>query len=1068
MADDKTPVMFGLGGINLTDAKTLGDYTVHVTSEFAMGDTKIPAGDYTMSYDANNPHMVTITSGSQSYTLPNGFTTTGTGSDVKLTDGQEYVSLWTNSYVTDKSGKAAGLPSALLPSNAKLPEGFSYAVADDGKQYIYRTRNLGDVTGYTELSHVTMGSDGKPVQVYNQLPYRPGEKVVVDGKVYTVDAYTANNTEGYNLTLKAQDGTLLETNTQDMAASGAQVVTSEIAAGSTYGYHADERATQEAFAARVGQAGDKAYPLASQPMNVGAMQAENSDKTFLCSVKGADGKTQDAYVMFDGKGGVTIVDKKTGASIDPKNATVTPYEIQSGDHNGFAGSYTSGGTYNRDIPTGAITTGTYTNTNEKGTDYFYYGPQKDYNGRKVVIGQDAKTGKWTVRDAEDELLVLGTYNSEQEVLKDLQGVKPGETKIVSSTGVSDVPKEGDATTEIAYQNNGYQVAGIITDKPEVPTEYTGLGTDLNAQGAIANGGGTSAAVDRSDIYDDAMWQHNINQTSTLPGLGDPSKPPKYANPQAAIGQLVNSGQWSRQDATAHVNDLAAAGLITFESSFAKKEAYYPAYASIHSQFKGTATELKARCDTLRATVTQLIADTDKMRARMESWVGDAADTAARNIRTIQGRLKETSDNIYEALEPACAAIMELDERLTELEQADKVLADLIKAQNTAKTKMDGISQTLRYTAQYEEDPETKEKKETARYKQLQSDLAAAKTAYDEATTAVEEQQKLECELEQVILGLIEKVQSLEQNIKSLSDHVQAGGKFYNSYKDNATFQANFNQLYADFSSFERFPVLTNATDYQVGDYVTFDDGYGYLYRVVEVFNGDGTHSGYIKIQRVDANGNPIGPVLTIWDQREISPVRGEKGRRLWTPPITLPTTNPPTKPNDVTTQPPTQPKPPKPPKPSEPTQPGPGPGPTTKPPTSKPPTSSTPTTKPPTSSTPTTQPPTYVPLPPTFGPTTIPDYDIPTAPPPVYIDDDPGEYIPHTGIDVSVDNMVQGNSEVKQSGMGALGALAGVMAGAAGIGITALTGDKDKDEEEKKEHEEREGHQESSEEQQQI
>ena len=64
--------------------------------------------------------------------------------------------------------------------------------------------------------------------------------------------------------------------------------------------------------------------------------------------------------------------------------------------------------------------------------------------------------------------------------------------------------------------------------------------------------------------------------------------------------------------------------------------------------------------------------------------------------------------------------------------------------------------------------------------------------------------------------------------------------------------------------------------------------------------------------------------------------------------------------------------------------------------------------------------------------------------------------------------MVQGNSEVKQSGMGALGALAGVMAGAAGIGITALTGDKDKDEEEKKEHEEREGHQESSEEQQQI
>ena len=1060
MADDnkEQPIMYGLGGINLTDASTLGNYTVHVTSEFAVGDNKIPAGDYTMSYDASKPHMVTITSGDKSYTVPSGFATTGSGSNLTMANDQEYVSLWTNSYVTDKSGRAAGLPSALLPANAKLPEGFSYAVGEDGKQYIYRTRNLGDVTGYTELSHVTMGADGKPVQVYNQLPYRPGEKVVIDGKVYTVDSYTANNTEGYNLTLKGADGAIVETNTQEMAANGAQVVTSEIAAGSTYGYHESERAEQVAFAERVGQTGDKAYPLADKPMNVEAMAQGNSNQTFLCSVTGADGKKQDAYVMFDGKGGVTIVDKNTGASIDPKNATVTPYEIQSGDHNGFAGSYTTGGTYSRDESSGAITTGTYTNTKERGTDYFYYGDKKEYNGRKVVIGQDATTGKWTVRDAEDELLVLGTYDSEEAVLKDLQGVKPGETKVVSATGITDVP-EGGTTGEVTYNNAGYQVAGIITDKPEVPTEYTGLGTDLNAQGALANGGGTSAAVDRSDIYDDAMWQHNITQTSTLPGLGDPSKPPRYANPQAAIGQLVNSGQWSRQDATAHVNELAAAGLLTFDSSFAQKESYYPPYASIHANFKGTASELQAKCDSLRESVTQLRAETDKMRARMETWVGDAADTADRNIRTIQGRLQETMDNIEQALEPACAAIMELDERLTELENADKVLAELIKTQNAAKAKMDGIGQTIRYTNQYETNDEG-ERVETARYKQLKSDMEAAKTAYEEATKAVEEQQKIECDLEQVILGLIEKVQSLDQNIASLSAHVHEGGQFYNMYKDNSTFQANFSQLYADFSSFKRFPVLTNATDYHVGDYVTFDDGYGYLYRVVEVFNGDGTHGGYIKIQRVDENGNPIGPVLTIWDQREISPVRGEKGRKLWTPPITLPTTNPPTQPQQ-TTKPPTQ--------PGQTTKPPTQPGQTTKPPTTKPPTSSTPTTKPPTtSSTPTTQPPTYVPLPPTFVPPTTPDYDIPTAPPPVYIDDTPEEYIPHTGIDVSVDNIMQGNNKVNQSGMGALGALAGVMAGAAGVGITALAGDKDKDEEEKKEHEEKQDHEDTSSEQQQI
>jgi hypothetical protein len=65
-------------------------------------------------------------------------------------------------------------------------------------------------------------------------------------------------------------------------------------------------------------------------------------------------------------------------------------------------------------------------------------------------------------------------------------------------------------------------------------------------------------------------------------------------------------------------------------------------------------------------------------------------------------------------------------------------------------------------------------------------------------------------------------------------------------------------------------------------------------------------------------------------------------------------------------------------------------------------------------------------------------------PPPTIIP--PAEVIPHTGIDVSLGE--SGNTTVQQSSSGALGALAGIMAGAAGIGLTALAKDDEKEEKE--------------------
>ena len=620
-------------------------------------------------------------------------------------------------------------------------------------------------------------------------------------------------------------------------------------------------------------------------------------------------------------------------------------------------------------------------------------------------------------------------------------------------------------------NKAYGVTSIITDRGIERGEYkAGDGwfyDPYTAVGAVDPKGTVATSREKSEVYDEAMWGHHLTEHASLPDLMGGTT---YANPQAAIAALVGTKHWTRQDATIFVNDAIASGLITVQAGFAEKEAYYPPYVGVHSEFKGEGSLYGARAATLTSEVEVLVNDTNALLYSMDGWSGKASKSAQKHISLVQGRLFQTANNIQERLIPACNAINELDGKLSDLEREDTVLKALLEDREAKATAMETAKKA------YDDAPEPKkvekEKEDGTKYTvtEHENDKANALAAYNtaksewkEADKLVKDQQKKECDMEQEILGLIETVKSLDANMASLGDHVSQDGKMHEFYADPGTFDDNYERLMQDFQSTDRFPVLTSLSDYKLGDLITLDDSYGYLYKVVEIFDGDGHATGSIKIVRVDKDGNPIpgSSVLTIHDQREISPIRGPEGRRLWEPPITVvpstpPTTEPPTT-EPIATKPPGGPTggPPT----SEPptTQP-----PTTKPPTTKPPTTSQPpTTKPPTTKPPTTsQPPTTMPIitdipipSPGPDPTRIPDPDLPTAPTPTYIDDPDVPYIPHTGIDGVVTGGDQ--TQVKQSGAGAVGALAGIMAGAAGLGLTTLAGDKE-EKEEKKEKEEKE------------
>ena len=1073
MADEVIPTGKGEGVYGNADYLTKGpdfkelqDVTINVTNGFSASDfssgskTDIPAGSYkivSQDYSSNGDLYVTLEDGSgNKYNVPNNFfsSDTVTVTDTKGNTYQahgSYIDLWANSHVTGNGqGKPTGVSAELLSSsNTKAGEvGYNtykettYAeksVYGDNVELGLETRTADDINGQK------VSVDGR---VYD-VPYKVGEVVIAsDGKQYRVETYTAQTDDGYKVSLKPIDGgDAVEVSTKDMIDNKYKVVTSAIEKGSEFGYHADEKAVQDTYKT---QRDEGKLTLSNETMSISDMQAGKRTGNFLCQVTTSDGKEVDAYVTFSGDGrDPVIVDRKTGEVLKGVNNEVKVYTRADEDHNAISTSY-GGVTTKSKVPEGAIQSGNdyyladNSPKNKVGNQYIY----TKADGTKVVVTYESNDGAAGYGNRPG--LVTGTY-------KDADG----NTYHLSNDQIQGCSKVEPTTGDpVSYNSgSGYDVTSIITDKGiDRGTYNTGDGwfyDPASGAGALNATGATATSREKSEMYDDAMFGHNLTEHASLVDL---VKGIKYSNPQDAIAALVSTKHWTRQDATIFVNDAIAQGLITVEAGFAEKDAYYPPYASVHGEFKGEGSLYGARAASLASEVEVLRKNSDNMLLQMDDWRGKSKKMAAANIAQIEGRILQTMNNIESRLQPACAAIAELDAKLSQLEAEDKVLAELIKDRDAKETAMNNAK------AAWEKEPATttKETKNddgtTTKEEVTNNNKAALKTTYDNATTAyneaaqkVKDQQKKECEMEQEILGLIETVKGLDQSMSSLGEHVNPDGAFSDAYTSPEEFAKRYQDLFSDFQNTNRFPTITNLSDYKLGDLITLDDSYGYLYKVVEVFDGDGNATGSIKIVRCDASGKPIpgSSILTIHDQREISPVRGELGTTLWTPPITIEhvTTEP------ATTEPAT----------TEPNKPGGGNPdkpevpvviPETTPQTTVPPvTTQLPTTEPiiPVTTEPSPTPtyaPTNIPLPdPTlYDPTRIPDPDIPTAPGTQYIPDDSGIYMPYTGIDKALDSAP--NGDMKRAGVGALGALAGVMAGAAGIGLTALAGDKKEKEEE--------------------
>ena len=1042
---------------------TKPNVSVELVTDFKAGNNTYHQGNYTIDdvfySDPANKDGLTVrlqdhTTGQQ-FEVPYNFVSVKDPSG-KVISHEDYVPLWTNSKMTINMDKND--PRYKYYDESSLPSGsivaknnpdaqrtgyntFQEVITNDKNEVGVHAREADYVSG---ARVILQNEDGTKTPM--SVPYSKGEKVIINNQEYTVGDYTGavGGPHGADaqLTLVDKDGKTINTSVSEMKTQGAKVVESEIPVGAKYGLHEAVSKEQQAFEQNRKLTGFSTAAIADQKAGTTVLGQAN-----------INGKPTDVYVTYDGKGGYTVTNKETGQPVkDFTNGDIRLYALEAGDGHGIQGAvvgkgYKNASEYNpliQRIPSDAVAygegyyqAGNKNNNPTEGKVYFV----TDANGKQVMAKLESFDNYSGSRPNEI------TYHFKTE---DGQTINVSARQIdgrVNDANAVDLDAYNNSVTEQAYEysNNGYRVTGAVVDE---------------GNQAVGRAGGTSQAVDRKDIYDNYMWDHNITQTGTLPGIDQGVQ--NYANPKEAIDTLVNSQQWTRQDARKYVQDLAANGQITFASKTTGKTEYYSSFQTLHNeikngQFSVSAADLKSQVSTLRSQC-------DTLLSQMDTWAGQAKESAMRAIRSVQGKLQVTMGNIEQALEPACYAIENLDEKLEELKKQDEILKELIEkeeeaaqAEADAKSALDATPQTK--SENYTENGETKTRTvDNPAY-------ATAKAAYDEAVAAhqaateeKEAQQILEDEMEEEILEMIELVQDLQQVIQQFRSFVDPNGSNYHMVSSAENIEKYYNDIIYEFENFTRLPAITNASDYQVGDIVLFDDGYGYLYKVVEVFDGDGKATGYVKIIRCDENGNPIAgaPVLTIWDQREITPIRG--GRQLWQPPTGVPVT--PTQPKPPTTSepiPPTTHKPPipptvthKPPKP--PTTHTPVPPtwqpPTWQPPTWQPPTWQPPTWQPPTWQPPTWQPPTFAPPPPpppSPEPTRLPPPGpTPVPPPPTVIP--PAEVIPHTGIDVSLGG--SGNTTVQQSSAGALGALAGIMAGAAGIGLTALAKDDEKEEKE--------------------
>ena len=581
-----------------------------------------------------------------------------------------------------------------------------------------------------------------------------------------------------------------------------------------------------------------------------------------------------------------------------------------------------------------------------------------------------------------------------------------------------------------------------------------------------------------------------------------------------IAAYASSGQYSVKDLRKTVEALSQAGIRDFSGKTTGNDKNSSVFYN-NSLFKDLIKDLGAKDweaeeKKYQSDIENLTNEFKKFHDQINEWSGSASKEDLATLQCINGKFEVTLGNITKGLSEACTKSKELFSKLQELKAKEEAVFALsgeapadadgfsgqfvernlkqineeitkkeeeiqqlqkeIKLHNQNKQEPTIPCQHTKYTdgkpdgKQHASDPNPKYEAWKNALNQMQSSLTTKQEELtklqEEKTAAEQEMAKLEAEREELLLDVLEyyyDLKNLETTTSSFKDYFTPGNEYYNKIHgadgnfDLNTVLSSHDDIVKDFQDYNRMPVITNLSDYKPGDVIAFDDAHGYVYAVTGEFD---PLSGTIKIACFTKEGKQVGSEISIWDQREIVPIKYVRqfDKFYEDYPDTLP-------PKEEET-----------PEDPEPTPPGPKPQPTPPPATTTPatttPATTTPATTTPATTTPaTTTPATTTPATTTPGtiapPETIPEIPVFTVPWTSIIYTGPGgepigpgggPYSPHTGLDA-----IYGTGDTKQSATG-LGALAGLAAGAAGLGLTGLIGDRDKDEEDEEDEDEDDVH----------
>jgi hypothetical protein len=693
-------------------------------------------------------------------------------------------------------------------------------------------------------------------------------------------------------------------------------------------------------------------------------------------------------------------------------------------------------------------------------DDYYEGTYTDEDGnqKKVIIKRD-KDGNETVYDyyGDGKVLTGGTY----EKGKQLNGLTSAD--------------RSDAKYDPNAENNYVDVA--LRDVTTPSGEVIKAGEELmsgkhitQTEGAGERGSGY-APGQQKELATNGSFQTVVsaNQSENVFKNQSASDGKTSYSKNEYIAAYASSGQYSATDLSLTANALPEEMFASNSSTFF----YGTEFEEMLPDLQGI--DWQAKADGYRSTVNELKEQFNSLHDSIEGWTGSASASDKKTLENILMKFEVTMANIEDNLEPACEAMMDFVKELETLQELEKTYVsyhgkmelpngatsqckdvvfdarsvDVIQKEYDEKIANEpALTIPQESMEEYTENGVTSTRPVTVdvpnpAHATWETEKAALET---ELNNAKEQDAKNLKALEDQLLIVIAayyQIKNFETTVQSYKAYFTEGTDQYKwLHGDGTSFDmqsiiSSHDYIIDDFEDYSRMPVITNLSDYEIGDIIAFDDAHGYVYAVTGAFD---PLTGTIKIACFDKDGNQVGSEVSIWDQREIVPIQYVQEYDDFYQDYIETTGGGPSVVTTTASPTPDTPPPPPPP-PPETTVPTPE---TTVP---------TPETTVPTPETTVPIPETTIPQPETTVPIeeTIPSIPVQTIPytsviyTGVYEEE---EHSPHTGL-----NAIYGTGDTKQSATG-LGALAGLAAGAAGLGLTGLIGDKkDKEDEEEDEEE---------------